>query len=248
MSYLSGNYYSLTDIGCVRKTNEDSAAATINSYGNVLLVVADGMGGANKGEYASSYTVKKIVEAFQNLEEEFTKPKKVTKWLYSVISDINEKLLAKANKNNEFQGMGTTLSLALIIKDTLYTAQIGDSRIYMLMKNKLTQISVDQSYATYLLHKKSINVEEAIVNKNRHVLTNALGTKKRINVDLNVFKYNKEKILLCSDGLYNNVAHSIMETIVRGSDSLDKKAKQLITFGNANGGSDNMAIAIWESK
>ena len=145
MSYLSGVFFALTDKGVVRDTNEDSVLTLVNAYGNVLLAVADGMGGHNKGEYASDYTLKKFEEAFQNLEEEFTSDKKVNKWIYKVVKEMNDNLFAKANKEEEYKGMGTTLSLALIIKDRLYLAQIGDSRVYVVSDNKIKQISVDQT-------------------------------------------------------------------------------------------------------
>ena len=143
--------------------------------------------------------------------------------------------------------MGTTLSLCLIVKDILVTAQVGDSRIYLLRDNKLTQISVDQTYAQYLIDNKKISKEEALTHKDRHMLTNAIGVKKNCPIDLHEYVYFGEKILLCSDGLYNNVLLSVIESILRGNDSLDRKCSQLITFGNANGGSDNMAVVIWES-
>lgn len=248
MSYLSGNYCHLVDKGLVRDTNEDSAVSVINAFGNVLLAVSDGMGGANKGEYASSYLLEYLKKEFLNLEKELDNPKAISKWLNSKISNANNKIYLKAEKNIEYKGMGTTLSLCFIVKDILVTAQVGDSRIYLLRDNKLEQISVDQTYATYLLQQKKISEEEVKVHKNRHMLTNAIGTKKVCHVDINYFPYRKERILVCSDGLYNNINSSIIESILKGNDSLDKKCQQLIAFGNANGGSDNMAVVIWESK
>ena len=248
MDYLSGSYYSLVDQGKVRKTNEDSAQTALNAYGNVLLVVADGMGGAAKGEYASNTLTKYIVDKFLNLEKEFTNAKQISTWLNKIIQEANTKIFNYSEKQPQYKGMGTTLSLCLLVKNILVTAQVGDSRIYMLKDDKLTQISVDQNYAQYLLSIGKITKEEALVHKDRHILTNAVGTKKNLNVDINVFEYHKEKILVCSDGLYNNVSPTIIETILRGNDSLDRKCFQLIAFGNANGGSDNMAVIIWESK
>ena len=248
MSYLSGDFFHLVDKGLVRATNEDSAISSVNCYGNVLLAVADGMGGANKGEYASDTLLKVILEEFQGMEKEIQNPKQLSSWIYKVINKANEKIYKKAQKYKEYKGMGTTLSLCFLVKDTLVTAQVGDSRIYLLRDNKLEQISVDQTYATYLLHEKKISEEEVKTHKNRHMLTNAIGTKKEANVDIQIYEYNKEKILLCSDGLYNNVAPIIIESILRGNDPVDRKCLQLISFGNANGGTDNMAVVIWESK
>lgn len=248
MSYLTGNFCSLVDKGRVRDTNEDSALAKINAFGNVLLIVADGMGGAAKGEYASNKVVKTFETEFLNLEKELVTEKQITKWINKNVVKINKQIFAKANKDKEYHGMGTTLSLCMIVKNLLVTAQIGDSRIYEIKDNKLVQISDDQTYAAYLLHENKISPEEAKIHKDRHKLTNALGTKSVVNVDIKSFPYEGEKILLCSDGLYNNVSSLILESTLKGNDSLDKKCQQLIAFGNANGGSDNMAVVIWENR
>ena len=248
MDYLTGNFYHLVDKGKVRATNEDSAISVVNCYGNVLLAVADGMGGANKGEYASEKLLKHIEEEFIGLEKELQKPKQLMDWLYKVINAANHKIYNKAKENKEYEGMGTTLSLCLIVKNILITAQVGDSRIYLIKDKKLEQISVDQTYATYLVHDKKIDPAQARVHKNRHMLTNAIGTKKDASVDIQSYDYNKESILLCSDGLYNNVPPLVMESILRGNDTPERKCNQLIAFGNNNGGSDNMAVVIWESR
>ena len=246
--YLTGNYYSLTDKGRVRQINEDYVRCSLNPYGNVLLIVADGMGGANKGEYASKFLADYIVKDFLNLPEEFKKDKAVKKWLDKVVKSANKELLLIAEKDKAYKGMGTTLSLALIIKDKLFTAQVGDSRIYRLNGNSLEQITVDQTYVNYLINTKKLPVEEANAHPERHKLTNAVGTKKKFSVDISEFEYRNERLLLCSDGLYNNVPVKDMCSILKGNDSIDKKCLQLISFGNANGGSDNMAVIIWEGK
>ena len=248
MSYLTGNYSFLVDKGRVRGTNEDSAFASVNAYGNILLIVADGMGGANKGEYASNAIVEAFKREFQNLEKEFKNDKQIKKWTNKVVVATNKKIFAEAKKDKEYSGMGTTLSVAIIVKNILVTVQIGDSRIYKISDNKLVQVSVDQTYALYLAHQNEISEEEVKVHKNRHMLTNALGTKSSVNVDINSYEYNGERLLLCSDGLYNNVSPLIIESTLKGNDTVTNKCQQLIAFGNSNGGSDNMAVVIWENK
>ena len=284
--YLSGNYYCLTDKGKVRKINEDYANALINPFGNVLMVVADGMGGAQKGEVASKNLVNHIAHEFLSLEKEFKNEKAMSKWVYkvvkeanskiylkassdekfkgmgttlslvllvkdkllTVVKEANSKIYLKANSDEKFKGMGTTLSLVLLVKDKLLTAQIGDSRVYLLVDNNLTQITEDQTYVNYLIKSKGMPKEIANTHPKRHELTNALGTKSRLNVDISIRNYHNERILICSDGLYNNVPESDLASIIRGNDSLYKKANQLIAFGNFNGGSDNMALILWESE
>ena len=149
--YLSGDYFCLTDKGKVRKVNEDFASALINPFGNVLLVVADGMGGANKGEVASSNLVNHITHSFASLEKEFKNEKAMEKWIYKVIKEANSKIYLKSTSDVKFKGMGTTLSLVLLVKDKMLTAQIGDSRVYLLIDNKLEQITEDQTYVNYLI-------------------------------------------------------------------------------------------------
>lgn len=246
--YLSGNYYCLTDKGKVRKINEDYANALINPFGNVLMMVADGMGGAQKGEVASKNLVNYITNEFLSLEKEFKNEKAMSKWVYKVVKEANSKIYLKANSDEKFKGMGTTLSLVLLVKDKLLTAQIGDSRVYLLIDNNLIQITEDQTYVNYLIKSKGMPKEIANTHPKRHELTNALGTKSHLNVDINIRDYHHERILICSDGLYNNVPESDLASIIRGNDSLDKKANQLIAFGNFNGGSDNMALILWESE
>ena len=245
--YLSGTFRCLTDKGRVREINEDSAKGAINAYGNVLLVVADGMGGNSKGEHASNELVNHLINSFRELDEEFKNIKVATKWLNKVISEANEKIYNTAQKDKKYQGMGTTLSACLIIKDQMITAQIGDSRIYRLSSDNLEQLTVDQTYVNYLINTKKLSPEEANSHPERHKLTNALGTKEVVNVDINVIPYNKEKLLLCSDGLYNNIPVKDIYSILKGNDSIERKCLQLIAFGNANGGTDNMAVIIWEA-
>lgn len=247
MSYLSGKFFCLTDQGKVRPTNDDSAITSINAFGNVLLAVADGMGGAKKGGYASCKLLEHILNEFRDLEKELVTGKQIANWLFKVIASANEKLYLISEKNEEYKGMGTTLSLCMLVKDILVTAQVGDSRIYLLRENKLTKISVDQTYVQYLIDNGMISEKEALSHKERHVLTNAIGVKKVCQVDIKEHVYNNEKILLCSDGLYNNVSPTVLESILRGDDSLERKCSQLIAFGNASGGTDNMAVVIWES-
>ena len=244
--YLSGNYYCLTDKGRVRKVNEDSAQCAVNAYGNVFLVIADGMGGATKGDVASSKLVNHLIKSFRSLEEEFKNPKAAMKWLNKVIDEANAKIYKIAESDASFKGMGSTLSACLIIKDNLITAQVGDSRIYRL-GDEFEQISVDQTYVNYLINVKKLSPKEANSHPDRHKITNAVGTKANLNVDIRLFEYHGERLLLCSDGLYNNVPLKDMISILKGNDNVDKKCLQLIAFGNANGGSDNMAVIIWEA-
>ena len=247
-NYISGEYFAVTDIGKVRSCNEDFADKRINSYGNILLVVCDGMGGANKGDYASFTLGKHICDSFMDANKEFKKPAKATKWLYNVINEINRDIYKKATEERQYEGMGTTLTAALLFDKYCVIAQVGDSRLYRLNSdNKLEQMTVDQTYVHFLSNNKRISEEEIKTHPDRHKLTNAIGVHPNANVDMTFFEYKGERLLLCSDGLYNNVSHNDIQAILRGNESPERKCLQLIAFGNANGGSDNMAVVIWEN-
>ena len=246
--YLSGDYFAMTNVGKVRTCNEDFADKRINSYGNILLVVADGMGGTNKGDYASQTLGNELCSAFLNVGKEFKKPAQATKWLYNVINEVNRVLYAKASEDPKYRGMGTTLTAAILFDKYCVIAQVGDSRLYRInLDKKLEQMTVDQTYVNFLSNNKRIKEEDIKTHPDRHKLTNAIGVHQNANVDFTFFEYKGERLLLCSDGLYNNVSHNDMESIVRGNESPERKCLQLIAFGNANGGSDNMAVVIWEN-
>ena len=205
--YLSGRFSYKTDIGRIRLSNEDQAAAMINASGNVLLVVCDGMGGANKSIYEQSQS------------------------------------------NKSYHGMGTTITLLLIIKDTAILGHVGDSRCYFLRnRREFTQMSEDQTYVGYLLRTGQINQEEALTHPKRHVLMNALGVYPSASVDVKSFPYMGETVLLCSDGLYNNVPTNDIASVLKGEDTVEQKVDELIAIGNKNGGSDNIAVVIWEAQ
>ena len=246
--YLSGNLYSATDIGKVREQNEDFAGARINAYGQVMLIVCDGMGGRNKGDYASNKLGNDLIKAFLENDKELEKPAQVSKWLYKNINKINREIFEKSKSDSKYKGMGTTLTVAVVFSDNLVVAQVGDSRLYRLSDNVLEQVTVDQTYVQHLNNAHRLSKEQISSHPERHKLTNAIGMRYNANVDLKITKYNGERLLLCTDGLYNNVPLNDLKSVLSGNEPLARKAQQLIRFGNFNGGSDNMGIAIWENQ
>ena len=143
--------------------------------------------------------------------------------------------------------MGTTLSIAIIRKKKLFTAQVGDSRIYSLKNKELTQLTEDQTYVGYLYRTGQITKEEMATHPKRHMLMNALGVYPTLNIDIKVRKYEDETMLLCSDGLYNNASETTISSVLSNKDTPEEKVNELISIANNNGGSDNIAVVIWES-
>lgn len=245
--YIFGRYASKTDIGKVRMNNEDRTAALTNSRGNILLIVCDGMGGANKGDLASSIAVEVISQAFQE-KDRFGSKFFAKSWVANVIRQANSEIFRQASHNQKYQGMGTTITLVLIVNDYMVVAQAGDSRAYSFRNRNLTQITEDQTYVQYLYRIGEITKEEIETHPKRHVLMNALGIYPSLDLDIKVHPYLGDTILLCSDGLYNNVAEKDLLSIMKGTDTPDQKVNELVSLANANGGSDNIAVVIWEAQ
>ena len=229
-------------------SNEDQAIALTNASGNVLLIVCDGMGGQKKGDLASSLAVNTIVSSFKN-RKGFMNIYFAKLWVSKIIREANKCIYEQSQTNANYQGMGTTVVLLLIIRDVAILANVGDSRCYFLKNHHdLVQQSEDQSYVAYLLRTGQITPQEALVHPKRHILMNALGIYPSASIDIKVIPYLNEEVLLCSDGLYNNVPFDDIAAVMKGNDSLEQKVNELIAIGNKNGGSDNIAVVIWEAQ
>ena len=246
--YLTGRFAYKTDIGKVRLSNEDQAAALVNASGDVLLVVCDGMGGQNKGDLASSLAIHTVVSSFKN-RKGFANSYFARLWVGRAIREANRSIFEQSQSNPAYKGMGTTLTLLLIVKDIAILGHVGDSRCYFLKNHHdLVQMSEDQTYVAYLLRTQQITPEEALTHPKRHVLMNALGVYPSASIDVKSFPYLNEEVLLCSDGLYNNVPQEDIAAIIKGNDAVEQKVNELIAIGNKNGGSDNIAVVLWEAR
>jgi len=244
MNY-KGHFASKTDIGRVRVTNEDQATVLTNYHGDVFMVVCDGMGGQNKGDYASKMALDYLVEAFQNKRRT---PMVLSRaWLRRVIKEANLAIFNEAERSEAYRSMGTTLVCVLIQGNKMAIANVGDSRAYAYDERGLTRLTRDQTYVDYLYRSGQIKQKEMESSPDRHVLMNALGIYPSASFDLEVKPYGGETILLCSDGLYNNVSEPEIRAILSTDERPDQKVSSFIAEANSNGGSDNMAIAIWET-
>ncbi|MCI5542796.1 MAG: Stp1/IreP family PP2C-type Ser/Thr phosphatase [Candidatus Onthovivens sp.] len=233
------------DIGKIRISNDDECRIVLNSYKEVLMVLADGMGGQNKGDYASSTTVNFLCEEF------LKKPKFITYidamiWIANKIKKINTLLYNTQDKDENYRGMGTTLVVALLVGNKIVVINIGDSRCYLVNNKKLVQITEDQTYVNYLYKSGIIEEKDMATNPNRHVLTNSLGCFPSVSFDKFIINYTGQSIFLCSDGLYNNVSIKDIEAILNTTDETHIKVDSLIELANYNGGSDNISCCLWE--
>lgn len=233
--------FSRTDVGMVREVNQDFvfvSEAPIGSLPN-LLVVADGMGGHKAGEYASKFAVEVVKqEVAQSTQKE---PEAMMK---NAIITANQRLRDAAREDSRFHGMGTTLVVATVIERTLYFANVGDSRLYLLNEG-IRQLSKDHSLVQEMVRLGGINQEEAKHHPDKNIITRAVGGREEVEVDF--FEYRLKKgdiILMCTDGLSNMVEDDEILRIVKSSRDVVEMVERLIERANINGGSDNIGVIV----
>jgi serine/threonine protein phosphatase PrpC len=240
-----GSFAFKSDIGKVRTTNEDQVVAMVNRHQDILLAVADGMGGHARGDLASRLAMQSLTKGFKNTFGLLTS-KTAGLWLRQQVVQANRTIYQEAQKSSSLKEMGTTLVIALIVNKDLIILNIGDSRVYLFENGQLTQATEDQTYVEYLFRQGKITEAQKLTHPQKHVLLNALGLNTSVSYDLKITPYQGQTILVCSDGLYNNLTDGELTTIIRSSDSVNQKVDSFIHLANANGGNDNIAVAIWE--
>ena len=226
-------------IGMRRTNNED--AIYINEQKNLYLV-ADGMGGCNAGEVASSTAISAFVEAMENAENGETLDK-----MMSAIAQCNKKVYQKSRENVEFLDMGTTLVAVTVENEKMFIVHVGDSRVYLFRENNLQQITTDHSYVMELVKIGSITREEAEVHPKRNIIARAIGIREEVEADTVIEDVKQgDKILLCTDGLSNMVSKGEMTKILIEQCSTEEKVKKLVVLANEKGGLDNISLILIE--
>ncbi len=230
---------SATNVGNYRKNNEDSYY--VNESKN-LYVLADGMGGHLAGERASKMATEIIGEDFAG-EREVISIDDAIEILSSSIRDANKKIYESSQENEDYRGMGTTLSSGLILDDVLIYSNIGDSRIYRI-NEEMEQITQDDSFVNYLIEIGEITEEEAKNHPKKNVLTKAMGTTSDIEVIVNTLNIkDKDVFLFCSDGLTNMVPDEEIFEIVK-ENSPEEARDMLLDLALKNGGMDNITFIL----
>ena len=236
--------YSATDVGQKRKMNQDYVFASADPVGNLpnLFVVADGMGGHNAGDYASSHAVGTVVEEIRQ-DADFN-PIKVIR---HAIESANTEIITQAQNDENLRGMGTTMVVATIVGHYAYVANIGDSRHYLVNEQNL-QVKKDDSLVQEMIRMGEINAEQARNHPDKNIITRALGAERTVDIDFFDLKLEPGNvILMCSDGLSNMVEDSQIREIISDTEkNLEEKGKILISEANRNGGKDNIAVVLIE--
>ena len=230
---------SATNIGNYRKNNEDSYYLNESKK---LYVLADGMGGHLAGERASNMATEIVAKDFED-GKKIASIENAIEILSSSIRDANKKIYDSSQENENYRGMGTTLSCGIILDNVLIYSNVGDSRIYRINKD-IEQITKDDSFVNYLMEIGEITEEEAKNHPKKNVLTKALGTTSDIEVIVNTLNIKDNDIFLfCSDGLTNMVPDEEIFKIVKENSPEDARDK-LLDLALKNGGMDNITFIL----
>ena len=240
----------ITDVGKVRDHNEDAVASDL-SVG--LLVLADGMGGYRAGEVASEIAVLLIASelTLAMQDEPYAdqgQPVLLTesRMLQNAVEKANTAIYKISQDEPQCAGMGTTLVAGIFSENKLVVGHIGDSRMYRLRLDVLTQLTEDHSLVQEQINAGLITQAQAQVSSNKNLVTRALGIDSEVALELQVFDVEVNDLyLLCSDGLSDMVSDSEMtETLIKANGNITHAANSLVRLANEKGGVDNISVMI----
>lgn len=234
-----------SDVGSVRKANEDSYYVSDFENNNGYVIVADGMGGHKGGQMASKTAIEEINRTLDFKTVEKMNKEEIEQKIIECVENANMAVLTKALSDDSLFGMGTTLVLCLVINKVAYIANIGDSRLYVVRDNKMAQVTKDHSVVQMLIDSGEITEKEAKNHPNKNVITRAIGSDVKIEADIFYYKIKKnDYILLCTDGLSNMVDDSVILDVLTNENSLETAVNRLGQIANKNGGLDNITLAV----
>jgi serine/threonine protein phosphatase PrpC len=227
--------------GMARKSNEDFYYIPSEGQNQNLAMIADGMGGHNAGEIASSMAVETVLEYFLNNWDSDSKDP--IGLIEEAIETSNHILFNLAESNDAYKGMGTTLVLAYFYEGKVYLGHVGDSRGYLIRNGEITQLTKDHSLVQELLDNGTITSEEVEKHPQKNIITRALGTEETIEIDCHQIPLEAgDIILLCTDGLILHVDLKQKIELLESSHSMQELAYELVDLALGEGGLDDITV------
>jgi protein phosphatase len=255
--------FGLTDKGCIRSGNEDcflvqvrgespnelniSESRSVTKEEDILIAVADGMGGAAAGEVASS-TALEALRAFLGDHQQELATEDAERRVNIVEAGIqraNDAIAEESQARRTHKGMGATITAGYLAGDVLYNFQIGDSRAYVFRDNALYRVTRDQSFVGHLVEMGTITEEQALRHPQRNVILQALGTREQLKVDVSYLPLCRDDlVLVCSDGLYGEFEPRRLNRLMQDLSErpLEEIVRQLIEEAKTAGGKDNITV------
>jgi serine/threonine protein phosphatase PrpC len=247
-----------SDIGKKRELDEDSIVATVietiyesKARKRLLLLVADGVGGHNKGEVASQLAAQEVGASLCGVLARKVEINERT--YYSEMTDAiiraNKVVLDYSKKHPDCEGMGSTIALAVIDGNRLHMASVGDSRVYVVNQESIWQVTKDHSYVQELVDKGELTREAALKHPRRNVITKVVGYYGEVKPDISSLTLDQDDfVLVCCDGLITHVGDVEVQEIVLKHEDPQKACENLIQLANERGGSDNISVIVAPAK
>lgn len=230
-----------TDKGKKRGRNEDSLFVMPKEE---IYMVADGVGGQNSGELASSMAVKSIAEYIKERPLHDMKDEELLKaYFFDCMVNANHEIYQTAQLSSENAGMATTVVLLYLNSGNAYIVNIGDSRAYIYRDGQISQITEDHTYVNELVKDGSITKEQAELHPQKNMITRALGGDDKILPDFYRFETRKgDIIILCTDGLHGELSSEEICGLAAVSKSMSALSRSLVQRANSHGGNDNITV------
>jgi protein phosphatase len=212
-----------------------------------LFMVADGMGGAAAGEYASAAAVEVVLRYLRDhwSGRDRPTPETFVVAMYRATIRANDELHSIQRERRDLEGMGTSATIAGLLGDTLYLAQVGDSRAYLVRDGKAVQITRDQSLMQRLIDAGEISEEAAAQSDRRNIILQALGPEAHVKIDLTYQRLRRGDVLVvCSDGLSGQVKTDEIARVVGDGSNLERACEELVDAANSAGGPDNITVVL----
>jgi PPM family protein phosphatase len=233
------DFFHVTDTGCVRENNEDAVGCWPHDDG-ILFAVADGLGGHNAGEFASSLALEVLAQELEAAPRTWT----VEKRLKRAVQEANLRIYNKATTVPELRKMGTTLTASAVVGSTLVTAHVGDCRLYLLRGGNLTQLTKDHSWVWEQVQYGILTPEEARNHPRRNILSRCLGHELIVGIDVLTMSMQPGDVLLqCSDGIHTLLAESEMLEFLNGGGP-DAACQSMVRRARDAGGHDNLSVQV----
>jgi len=242
-----------TDNGMQRDGNED-ALLLLPKYG--IFAVADGVGGQNSGEIASSKAMS-VIEGFLESNPiavaDMPEGKNRETWLKNYfqrcLQKANSEIIKEASSDPVMNRMATTLVLAFFEAESLYITNVGDSRAYLLRDGVMTQLTEDHSYVNKLINAGKLTKSEARSHPQKNIITKALGSAKNPEPDFYHFDLKEgDRLMLCTDGLHGELTDDEIAVLLKKKRTLDTICRMLVDAANENGGRDNITVICVDNK
>lgn len=240
--------FSQSDIGLIRKSNEDACRCGTFSQNAAWAVVCDGMGGVNGGNVASNTAVAKISETMLSGYHEGMDSNAVRELIALAITQANEAVHNMAGDDVSLTGMGTTV-VAVIISDSLiHVAHAGDSRAYLISADEIRRLTTDHSMVQEMVDKGDLTEQQARTHPQKNIITRALGVEASLRIDYSEIPAPEGcRLLICTDGLTNYVEEQQILGLARQYSGKELTEK-LVALAKSAGGGDNITVVVLEDQ